>query len=132
MRVVRAIAVSVLRARHEEVTAACAGDRLHADLERDRVDVGVSAVTKDDGATDGPAETAEPPARTDEALEVLEVVVLVEESEAPTERDIGRSVLLQRTGIPRFSDSLTLLGRLNNWFAASRRPLVNELFFGPK
>ena len=94
MRVVRAVAVSVLRARHEEVTASCAGDRLHADLERDGVDVGVAAVAKDDGAADGPAEPAEPTARADEALEVLKVVVLVEESKAPTERDVGRTDLL--------------------------------------
>lgn len=71
MRVVGALAVLVLGARHQEVTAARTGHRLHADLERDRVDVCDAQVTEDQGAADGPAQPPESPARPDEPLQVV-------------------------------------------------------------
>lgn len=55
VRVVGALAVLVLCTRHQEVTPTSAGDGLHADLERDWVDVCNAQVTEDQGAADGPA-----------------------------------------------------------------------------
>lgn len=95
VRVVGALAVLVLCARHEEVAATGAGDGLHADLERDRVDVGLALVCKDDGAADCAAQPTEATARTDEPLQLLEVVVLVKEPKPSTKRDIGWTRSLQ-------------------------------------
>lgn len=94
MRVVGAFSVSVLGARHQEVTPTSAGDGLHADLERHGIDVRLAHVTKDQRALDGAAQSTEPAARTDEALHVLEVVVLAQKTKSSTERDVGWALLL--------------------------------------
>lgn len=108
MRVVGALAVLVLRARHQEVAAAGTGHRLHADLERDRVDVCDAEVAEDQGAADGPAQPPESPARPDEPLEVVQVVLLGQKAHAPTERDVGRAGLLQANIAPPWN---IVLGR---------------------
>ena len=94
VRVVGALAVPVLGSRHQEVAPTSAGDGLHADLERHGVDVRLAHVAENQRALDGTAQPAEPTARADEALHVLEVVVLAQKTKAPTERDVGWALLL--------------------------------------
>jgi len=94
VRVVGALAVLVLGARHEEVTPARAGDGFHADLERHGVDIRLAHVAKDQRALDGTAQPAEPTARANEAFHVLEVVVLAKKTKATAERDVGWALLL--------------------------------------
>jgi len=103
VRVVGALAVLVLGARHEEVTPARASNGLHADLERHGIHIDLAAIGQDQRALDGAAQPAEPTAGTDETLQVLEVVVLVKKTKAPTKRDVRRARsfhYLCRDGIP--------------------------------
>jgi len=85
VRVVGALAVLVLCTRHQKVTPACASDGLHADLERDWVDVCDSQVTEDQGATNGTAQSSESPARPDKPFQVVQVVLLGQEAHATPE-----------------------------------------------
>lgn len=103
VRVVGALAVLVLGARHEEVTPARAGDSFHADLERHGIHIDLAAISQDQRALDGAAQPAEPTAGTDETLQVLEVVVLVKQTKATTERDVGRTRALHQYGRPGMS-----------------------------